>query len=157
MKIPAEWSFKIQTVIDEFVSDSETFLVPSYNNLDIKLNLREIAGEINVLPLDFDLCAAFGLQANGNVIFFKFDKPYEIKVIENQKIINMVYFDAAKNYPKLAELMPVRNPESIICPGCDGTGIYKEFAHIEILAKTVSCNCGGVGWLPSADPKYLYF
>ncbi|HEY8562026.1 MAG TPA: hypothetical protein VIL74_16760 [Pyrinomonadaceae bacterium] len=157
MKISPELSEKIQKTIDEFVGDPEPFLVGSYENLEVKLNLRKVAAEINVLPLAFDLCAAWGLQADKTVIFFTFDKPYKIDVSENQKIINMVFFDAAKNYPELEELKPVRNPESIVCPGCDGTGIYKEFANHEILSKFVRCNCGGVGWLPGDDPTYLYF
>jgi hypothetical protein len=69
----------------------------------------------------------------------------------------MVFFDAATKYPELEELTPARNPESIVCPGCGGTGILKEFADHEFLAKSVRCNCGGVGWLPGADEKYLYF
>jgi hypothetical protein len=157
MKISPELSDKIQEVINEFVNDSEPFLVTSYEDSETKLNLREIVGEINVLPLAFDLCAAFGLQASGKVLFFTFDKPYKIDVIENQKVINMVYFDAAKQYSELIELMPVRNRGSIVCPGCDGTGVLKQFAHIETLANFVRCSCGGVGWLPSDDPKYLYF
>jgi hypothetical protein len=157
MKISPESSEKIQQAINEFVADSEPFLVPSFHNLDVKLDLRKISGKINVLPLAFDLCAAFGLQADGTIIFFTFDEPFEINVIENQKIINMVYFDAAKKYSELAELMPVRNPDSIVCPDCDETGIYKEFANHKTLSKFIRCNCGGIGWLPRDDPKYLYF
>ncbi len=69
----------------------------------------------------------------------------------------MVLFKTAKKYSELEELMPIRNAESVVCPGCAGTGIIKEFADDEFLSKSVNCNCGGVGWLPSADKKHPYF
>lgn len=155
-KISKKKSEKIQQIITNFVSDSEPFLVMGENSVE-KLDLRKIAEEINVLPVALDWFASFGLNPDGTVISFTFDKPYEIEIIENQKIINMVFFDASKKYAELKELMPIRNSESIICPGCEGTGIVKEFALHEMLSKSVRCNCGGVGWLPSSDEKYLYF
>ncbi len=156
MKISRELSDKIQKVIDEFVADSELFLVGT-DNSEEKVDLRKIAGEINTLPIAFDWFECWGITPSKEIILFKYEKPYLIKTETNQKIINMVLSDTAKKYSELKELMPIRNPESIICPGCDGTGINKEFAHIEVLAKSIRCNCGGVGWLPSADQKYLYF
>jgi hypothetical protein len=156
MKISPELTNKIQKVIDEFVINAEPYLVKG-DNIAEKIDLRQIAVELNVLPVVFDWFACWGIDRNGEIILFQFEKPYKIKTETNQKIINMVFFDAAKKYPELVELTPVRNPESIICPGCDGTGISKEFADHEFLAKSVRCNCGGVGWLPSADEKYLYF
>jgi hypothetical protein len=156
MKISAELSDNIQKVIDEFVADSEPFLVKG-DSLAEKIDLRQIAVELNALPVTFDWFACWGICPNGEIILFQFEKPYKIKAETNQKIINMVLSDTAKKYPQIAELMPVRNPESIVCPGCDGTGILKEFANHKFLAKSIRCNCGGVGWLPSADPKYLYF
>lgn len=146
MKVSARLSENIQKAIDEFSVDPE-----------FSPDLRKAAVEINVLPLAFDWTAAWGLQTNGDVILFNHNKPYELEAVDNQKIINMVLFRAAQKYPTLEELMPVRNAESIICPGCDGTGICKEFAGHEQLSKAVACNCGGVGWLPGSDEKYLYF
>lgn len=156
MNISPELSGKIQTAINEFISNPKPSPMTGekfFENWD----LREIVSELNVLPVTPDWFSYWGIQPNGNVISFNAEKPYDIKTITNQKIINVVLFDVAKNCPDLAELMPVRNPESIICPGCDGTGILKEFADHEFLAKSIRCNCGGVGWLPSADPKHLYF
>jgi hypothetical protein len=157
MKTRAELADEIQKVIDEFVADPEPFWVSPDVSPAIKTNLREIAGQLNVLPVTFDWFESWGIQPDGEILFFQFEKPYIVRIETNQKIINMVFFDAAKKYSQFAELMPVRNPESIICPGCDGTGISKQFADHEFLAKSVRCICGGVGWLPSADPKYLYF
>lgn len=157
MKIPAELTEKIQKAIDEFVADSEPFWVTPDVSPAVKTNLRVIAGELNVLPVLFDWFECWGIHPNGEITLFQYEKPYKVRTETNQKIINIVFFDAAKKYSELEELFPVRNPESIVCPGCDGTGIMKEFAHIESLAKSIRCNCGGVGWLPSADPKYLYF
>jgi hypothetical protein len=156
MKISQKLSDKIQKTIDEFTADFEPFLVIG-NETSEKLDLRKIAAEINVLPIAFDWSDSWGIQPNGEIIFFSFDKPYKIDITTNQKIINMVFFRAAKMYSELEELLPVRNPESIVCPGCGGTGIIKGFADNEFLAKSVACNCGGVGWLPSADEKHLYF
>ena len=156
MKISQELSEKIQLTIQEFTSDYEPFLVSSEHSNE-KLDLRKIARELAVLPIAFDWFASWGIKADGQIIFFTFDKPYKIDLVQNQKIINMVLFRAAKNYSQLNELMPIRNPESIVCPGCDGSGIPKQFADNELLSKAVACNCGGVGWLPSADEKHLYF
>ena len=156
MKISAELPDKIQKVIDEFVLHSEPFLIKG-DNLAEKIDLRQIAVELNVLPVVFDWFACWGINPNNEIILFQFEKPYKIKTETNQKIINMVLFETAKKYPELEELMPVRNPESIVCSGCDGSGISKEFADNDFLAKSIRCNCGGVGWLPSTDKKYLYF
>jgi len=156
MKITRGLSDKIQKTIDEFASESEPFWV-SGENSEEKLNLREIAAELKVLPIVFDWFAGWGIQSDGLILSFTFDKPYKIEIVENQKIINMICFDAANKYSELSGLMPVRNPESIVCPDCEGTGILKEFADNEFLSKSIRCNCGGVGWLPSADEKYLYF
>lgn len=155
MKISQNLSDKIQNVIDEFVNDKEPFF-PKSESSEIK-DLRDIAKELNVIPIDFEPFASWGLKADGSVIFFQFEEPHLIKSVKNQKIINMVYFGAANKYETLKELMPIRNKESIICPGCDGAGKPKEFAHIERLKNFIKCNCGGVGWLPSDDKKYLYF
>jgi hypothetical protein len=156
MKLSVELSEKIQRAIYEFAADSESFLVESGES-DEKLDLRKIAREVKFLPIVFDWTACWGIQPNGETVLFVYSKISEIKVETNQKIINMVLFRTAKKYSELAELMPFRNPESIVCPGCDGTGILIEFADNEFLAKSVNCNCGGIGWLPSADKKYLYF
>ena len=156
MKISPELSEKIQKLIDEFVSNPEPSPATGEKFSD-KWDFRKIVSEINVLPIKPDWFSFWGIQPNGNVIHFNAEKPYEQEIVTNQKIINMVFFVAAKNFPELKELMPIRNPESIVCPGCDGTGIPKEFANHEVLSKGIACNCGGVGWLPGADEKYLYF
>jgi hypothetical protein len=157
MNISPELPGKIQNAIDEFAAGSEPFLVTPDAESENKVNLRELAAELNVLPVTFDWFACWAVRPSGEIILIEFEKPYIIKTETNQKIINMVFFEAAKNYSELKELKPARNPESITCPGCDGTGILREFAHIESLAISVRCNCGGVGWLPGADSKYLYF
>lgn len=156
MKLSVNLSEKIQKTIDKFADDSEPFLVES-DESDKILDLRKLAREISFLPIVFDWTACWGIQPNGKTILFIYSKISEIKIETNQKIINMVLFRTAKKYSELEELKPVRNSESIVCPGCGGTGILKEFADKEFLAKSVNCNCGGVGWLPSADEKYLYF
>lgn len=156
MKFSQELTDKIQLLIDQFVSNSEPPLASGEKSSD-KRNLQKIVLELNVLLIKPDWFSYWGIQPDGNVIYFDIEKPYNEKIVNNQKIINMIFYTAVKNFPELKELMPVRNPESIVCPGCDGTGIPKEFAHHEILSKGIACNCGGVGWLPSADEKYLYF
>jgi hypothetical protein len=156
MKVSPELSEKIQKAINEFISDSSPFPVAG-EKTNKELDLRKIAFEINVLPIAFDWFTNWGIQPSGEIIFFSYEKPYEVDLVTNQKIINMVLFRMAKKYPDLKELKPIRSTESITCPGCEGTGILKEFAHDELLSKGVNCNCGGVGWLPSADEKYLYF
>ena len=120
-------------------------------------DLRKIAKELNVIPIDFQWFESWGLQPNGNVMFFQFEEPYLIEIVENQKIINMVYFGAANKYENLKEIMPTRNKEAITCPECVGNGTLKEFKDHSNLSKTVRCNCGGIGWLPSNDKRYLYF
>jgi hypothetical protein len=154
--ISKELSVKIQRTIGEFVADSEPFFVDDEISNE-KLNLRKIAAEINVLPIVFDWFACWGIKTDGQIILIDFDQSYKIEIVENQKIINMVLNDTSKKYSELKEIMPNRNPESIICSSCEGTGITKEFSENEFLSKSIRCNCGGVGWLPSSDEKYLYF
>lgn len=156
MKISQELSDKIQQSINEFVTDSEPFWGLS-DESDKKLDLRKIAGEVNFFPVVFDLGGSWGIKPDGETILVIYSASLKTEIETNQKIINMVLYRTAKTRPELKELMPARNPESIICPGCDGTGIYKEFAFHELLSKAINCNCGGVGWLPSSEEKYLYF
>lgn len=156
MNFSHELSEKVQKVINEYIENAEPFLIETENS-DEKVDLRKIAAELNILPVLFDWFSCWGIEPNGEIILFQFKKPYRIKTETNQKIINIVLFDAAKKHTELKDLMPVRNHESIECPNCKGTGIIKEFSDHELLSKTVRCNCGGLGWLPSADKKYLYF
>src|SRR6185369_10584706 len=103
MKISLELSEKIQKVIDEFVADSKPFWVISDENPEVKSNLREIAGELNILPIAFDWFASLGIHPAREIILFNFEKPYIIKTEDNQKIINMVLFKSAARYPELEE------------------------------------------------------
>ncbi len=147
MKISQELSEKIEVILQEYISNPE----PDWIDSDKTIDLRKIASELNVLPIYPDWSGAFGIRPNGEFFSFSYEKPYEIKTAYNQREINSVLFQAVKNYSELQELMPVRTPDSIECPDCDGTGNYKKFADHEVLSKTVVCFCGGLGWLPNEN------
>src|SRR5262245_2715385 len=143
MKITPELSNKIQKFIDEFVSSPEPSPFTGEKFSD-QWDLRKIVSELNVLPITPDWFSYWGIRPNGEVISFNVEQPYDEKIITNQKVINVVFYDAARKSSELKELMPVRNEEAITCPGCDGAGILKEFADNEFLANFISCNCGGL-------------
>ena len=64
-----------------------------------------------------------------------------------ERIRNLVLFQAAKKFPELRPLMPERLATAKDCDFCRGTGIVNELRAE--LAKDVLCYCGGLGWLPS--------
>ena len=156
MKVSQALSEKIQNIIHEYVSNPAPLIVRGDKSFK-KHNLREIADKLNFLPATFDWFDCWGIQPNGKIILVSFDQISKFKTEKNQKILNMVLFETANTFPQLIELKPIRSKDSILCPGCSGTGILLEFAHNELLAKSIRCNCGGVGWLPSSDDKYLFF
>ena len=53
--------------------------------------------------------------------------------------------EAARLYPEVRNLAPVRAPGDSTCDICGGTGTRPESRRV--------CRCGGTGWLPAAVPE----
>ena len=113
-------------------------------NSDISLEplLRQVAKELNILPIFTESGGWFGLNLFGDIVSASWDMPYDVRVEYEERIRNLVLFQGIKNYPTLSALLPVKKDADEICPDCNGTGIHP-LSHLNI-----GCYCGGLGWIP---------
>src|SRR5215210_4512349 len=101
MKVSQELSRKIEAELQEYILNSE----PAWTSSEKTINLRNIASELKILPLYLDWSGAFGIRSNGEIVSFNYEKPYEIKIEENQRIINLVLYNGITDFsPQLREL-----------------------------------------------------
>ena len=107
------------------------------------MNLRQIAAEIQALPLVLDMGGCYAICSNGQVVSFSWDAPSDVRVEEDPRIRNMAIFQGCRKYPTLKSLVPSRPAEALECSQCHGTG------KLPLPMQNVICYCGGLGWLPS--------
>jgi hypothetical protein len=135
---------KIEARLDEFIAES----YPDSNNL------REIVAKFRILPLSLHWGGGWAIRTDGEVVFFSYDEPHELKIEDDTRIRNMALFQGSKKYPELKEYVPERLSNAVDCPHCKGTGIpaeireYAKESGKEHLLDTLVCYCGGLGWLP---------
>jgi|GEM_PF-1594467 hypothetical protein len=72
--------------------------------------------------------------------------------VDDARLRNVVWHQAAMRYPRLRYLDPIRRPADYDCPSCAGTGRVRGLpprAEDKLI-----CTCGGLGWLPAGyvDP-----
>jgi hypothetical protein len=143
MKISRELSGQIEAALREYVAGT----VPDLVKFDEPLDVRRLAGELNMLPMLFDMGGCYGIRPSGEIVSFSWDEPHKLDVEEDPRIQNVVLFQGTKKYPALKDLMPVRSPDSITCSHCEGTGRLKGLPEVNHII----CYCGGLGWLPESE------
>ena len=106
--------------------------------------LRRVATELDVLPVTDDSNRDFGVRlADGRVVSFNRNEPYELQVVDVPNAELAVLGQAWTKFPELAPLVPRRPDEAIDCPSCHGSGVCARGER----PQSFSCYCGGVGWL----------
>jgi hypothetical protein len=149
MSISPELSKKIELELNEFVEKYEPYLI-----FDGEINLRKVAADQGILPVLLDMGGCYAIRPNGEIVSFLWDEPYKLEVEKDQRNLNTALFAAVEMYPRLAELSPVRAPDSVECLTCKGTGVDQWLIENGIDPKNFRCYCGGLGWLP-ADSSQL--
>lgn len=105
----------------------------------------DVATTLGVVPVFHDWSAFGGIRLDGTIVWVEYEPPYAVTPIEDPVHRNMILFVAARRYPMLAGLAPIRPAGAGDCPSCGGTGVFHyQGEPIEM----VNCFCGGVGWLP---------
>jgi hypothetical protein len=135
---------EIASALAEFIADPEPYTIGSNPPLD----LRVIAAEFRLLPAVLDMGGCTGLRPSGEVAYFLWDEPAQVRTETDERLRNMAYHRAALKYPVLAPLAPRRAPDAVVCSHCAGSGRCPGLP--ERLADDVVCYCGGLGWLPGS-------
>jgi hypothetical protein len=136
---------KINAALNLYVTNPE----PNMINSDPSIDLRKLAGELNLLPMSLDFGGCYGIRPNGDIFSFTWDEPYDLRPENDTRICNSVLFQGSKKYPELAALAPSRPPSAVVCNHCDGTGI--DPYAIKLNTDAIVCYCGGLGWLPGDE------
>ena len=130
---------KVEMRIGEFINDSTS----------IYAYARGVVTSANVLPLFFDWTAFMALSPGGQVVWVPYDdEPGDIEAVHDERLRNMGLFQGTKLHPELQFLLPLKPPDAIVCPDCQGTGRVIFPQGHEHLSEKVTCYCGGIGWLP---------
>jgi len=61
--------------------------------------------------------------------------------LTNPRYRHIVLAEAARRYPELASLKPLRAPSDPVCPSCKGAGGVAHYPNL-------ICECGNLGWIP---------
>jgi hypothetical protein len=131
----------IEATLEDYISNPE----PDVVNFDPPLDMRKIAGELNLLPLLLDMGGCVGIRPNGEFYSFVWDEPYELMPERDNRVCNIALFEGAKRFPGMMELLPLRPWSARECEYCHGSGTIVDLPTD--LAKDVRCYCGGLGWI----------
>jgi len=132
----------IEVTLEEYVSNPE----PDVVNFDPPLDMRKLAGELNLLPLLSDMGGCIGIQPTGEFFSFAWDEPYELIPESDIRVCNIALFVGAKRFPLMSEFIPDRPRTARDCDFCHGSGSVVDLQSD--LAKEIRCYCGGLGWVP---------
>jgi hypothetical protein len=134
----------IESVLAQFVVDPEPYVLFPESPLD----MRALAARLKLLPVMLDMGGCYGLMPDGKVASFCWDDPQQVRIEHDERIRNMVLFQASIRYPLLVCLNPKRPASASTCTHCGGTGMVPGLPlH---LGRRIVCYCGGLGWLPTA-------
>src|SRR5262249_18489621 len=145
MYLSDELAGKIQETLAKFIAGPEPYVIFD------DLNMRELAAELNLLPVMLDMGGCYAIRFDGQIYSFLWDYPYDIRLEDDPRIINMVFYRASQKYPELAELRPMRPPDAQACSHCWGTCDPLFGTGLKIEPHNIVCYCGNLGWLP---PNY---
>jgi hypothetical protein len=132
----------IEATLEDYISNPE----PDVVNLDPPLDMRKLAGELNLLPLLLDMGGCVGIRLNGKFCSLVWDEPYELIPETEVRICNIALFEGAKRFPRMIEFIPPKPPSALECDYCHGSGTVADLPPD--LAKNFRCYCGGLGWIP---------
>jgi len=132
----------IESTLQEYIDNPEPHLI----HFDPPLNMRELARDLNLLPIVLDMGGCYGLRSDGEIFSFTWDEPSQLDHESDIRLRNLVLFQAGKKFPQLGSLAPCRPIGAHDCEYCQGNGTLVDLP--DELAKNILCFCGGLGWLP---------
>jgi glycine/D-amino acid oxidase-like deaminating enzyme len=144
MYLQEEFDGKIQETLAKFIADPEPYVI----NLSPPLDLRKLAGELNLLPTTLDMGGCYAIRSDGEIFSFLWDSPYDLRPEDDPRIINIVLHQASQRYPELAGLKPQKPTGAQICSFCNGTGDPLFGKDLKLEHNNIVCYCGDLGWLP---------
>ncbi len=115
------------------------------DDIDEPMDMRDLAAELNALPLLPDMGGCYFIRPSGEIISVAWDEPKSVQVETEPRICNIAMFQGSKRYPELEDLKPEKPVAAIDCPHCQGTGILRISQSQGIT--NVICYCGGLGWV----------
>jgi hypothetical protein len=102
-----------------------------------------------VLPLFSDFMGCWAVDMAGQLVFFSWDAPEEIKPVSDHPVhaagTHAALGYGSARFPALKMIRPVRPADAVPCTSCDGTGRMPE------VPENIVCACGGLGWLPPSS------
>ena len=131
LEIQVNWSPRAKELVEQLIADlPEEKLAGSH------------ARRLNALPVFWSLWAEYYLRPNGEIVIVgeDFDCPDVDSVYSDWDRVLPVLVSAARRYPDLRELLPVRGPSDVDCP-CRSVPMFAE-------GKVICSECKGLGWLP---------
>lgn len=99
-----------------------------------------------VLPLMIDWSGFFAIDNTGTIFLYTLDNLDNPAIENDERIRNTVLFRGSMQYPELVDFVPTKTDSDIVCPHCNGTGIFNDLPTT--LQESVICYCGGLGWIP---------
>lgn len=135
---------QIERRIAEFIGDSTSVYAHAY----------AAVARANALPLLFDWTGFMALRLDGHIVWVPYDnEPGEIELVQEELLRNIGLFRGTQLHPQLSFLMPRKPLDALDCPDCRGTGKPILPPSYEHLSATLSCSCGGIGWLPPGETR----
>ncbi len=108
--------------------------------------LKNLAIRFEGLPVLRDWGGCFLLRPDLSIMAAAWDGS-DFRLEEDPVFRNTVLLRASSEFEELRGLKPVREPDSPICPMCQGSGVVPRLPPE--LADSIVCYCGGLGWLPA--------
>lgn len=110
------------------------------------LNLRQLAGRFNALPLCVDWEKCWAVRPDGQVVVFAHEgEDPQLREEDDRRMVNAVLFQGSLTYPEIGSLVPPRPTDASDCPFCAAKGIETE----TLESQNIICYCGGLGWVPA--------
>ncbi len=134
---PQAFEAPLSLRLDKYIRDHILALPIDMDDDDV----RE-APQIEVLPLLRQGGVSYGVTPQGDVVSFPgvapYDAPQEVDGWRRAWVLSL----SRERYPELESLIPPPPLSCRVCARCGGDG------QIGIPGATVTCVCGGLGWMP---------
>ncbi len=101
---------------------------------------REDAVANRFVPIYSDWVMGFALNEDGEPVCSDANWGHPTR-LTNARYCHIVLAEAARRYPELASLKPLRTPNDPVCPSCKGAGGVAQYPNL-------ICECGNLGWIP---------
>jgi hypothetical protein len=106
-----------------------------------RADVAERAARHGFVPLYADLGGVVGVRPDGTFVGLGDDPDAAPAEMTSVRWRDLAVLIGAKRYPELRALIPPRPPDAVTCANCAGSGVIAELP-------TVTCACGGLGWIP---------